>query len=84
MVDLEVQECKGLDPKNIYIISVKKPEDMNYEIFTTVFKHFRDQLDNLGLKYAINISNQMEIEISEIIPNNKFILNISNKEGDNI
>lgn len=81
MVDLEVQECKGLDPNKIYIINVKKPEDMPHSIFGMVLKTFKDQLDALNLKYAINISNQMEIEISEIIPNNKFILNLSKENG---
>ena len=82
MVDLEVQECKGLDPNKIYIINVKNAQDLNPEDFGRCLVNFTNQLDSLHIKYAINIADYLELEISEIIPNNKFILNLS-KEGDN-
>ena len=82
MVDLEVQECKGLDPNKIYIINVKNAHDLNPEAFGKCLMRFTNQLDRLNVKYAINIADYLELEISEIIPNNKFILNLSKENGD--
>ena len=55
---------------------------MPHTIFGVALDQFRDQLDKLDLNYAINIANYLEIEISEIIPNNKFILNLSKEKEE--
>lgn len=82
MVDLEVQECKGLDPNKIYIINIKRA-NIPAEYFKMAIDDFTSQLDKLGLKYAINLADHIDLEISEIIPNNKFILNLNNSNKEN-
>ena len=76
-MDLEVVDCKGLDPSKIYIINVKRLEGTPIDAFSAQLSRLTSQLDNLGLKYTINFAECLEVEISEIIPNNKFVLNLT-------
>ena len=76
-MDLEAVDCKGLDPSKIYIINVKRLKDTPIDTFSEQLMRFTEQLDNLGLKYTINFADCLEFEISEIMPNNKLVLNLT-------
>ena len=78
---IEVENIKGLDPSRIYIINVKR-NDILAEYFRVAIDDFTNQLDKLGLKYAINLADHIDLDIAEIIPNNKFILNLNGEKDE--
>ena len=78
---IEVENIKGLDPSRIYIINVKR-NDILAEYFKVAIDDFTNQLDKLGLKYAINLADHIDLDIAEIIPNNKFILNLNGEKDE--
>lgn len=81
MSEIEVKDINGLDPNKIYIINVKR-NDIPREYFRLAIEDFTSQLDKLGIKYAINLADHIELDIAEIIPNNKFILNLSGEKDE--
>lgn len=81
MSEIEVKDINGLDPNKIYIINVKRA-DIPIEYFRIAINDFTIQLDKLGIKYAINLADHVELDIAEIIPNNKFILNLNGEKDE--
>ena len=78
---IEVENIKGLDPSRIYIINIKR-NDILAEYFRVAIDDFTNQLDKLGLNYAINLADHISLDIAEIIPNNKFILNLNGEKDE--
>ena len=78
---IEVENIKGLDPSRIYIINIKRA-DIPAEYFRMAIEDFTSQLDKLGIKYAINLADHIELDIAEILPNYKFILNLSGEKDE--
>lgn len=81
MSEIEVKDIKGLDPSKIYIINIKR-NDIPREWLKLAIDDFTIQLDKLGIKYAINLADHIDIDIAEVIPNNKFILNLSGERDE--
>ena len=78
---IEVENIKGLDPSHIYIINIKRA-NIPAEYFRAAIDDLTNQLDTLGLKYAINLADHISLDIAEIIPNNKFILNLNGEKDE--
>jgi hypothetical protein len=78
---IEVENIKGLDPSHIYIINIKR-NDIPAEYFKVVIDDFTNQLDKLGLKYAINLADHISLDIAELIPNNKIIVSFKDEKDE--
>lgn len=78
---IEVENIKGLDPSHIYIINIKRV-NIPAEYFRAAIDDLTNQLDTLGLKYAINLADHISLDIAELIPNNKFILNLNGEKDE--
>lgn len=78
---IEVESIKGLDPSYIYIINIKR-NNIPAEYFRVAIDDFTSQLDRLGLKYAINLADHINLDIAEIIPNNKIIVSFKDEKDE--
>lgn len=78
---IEVENIKGLDPSRIYIINIKRA-NIPAEYFRLAIEDFTNQLDKLDIKYAINLADHITLDIAEIVPNSKFILNLSGEKDE--
>ena len=81
MNEIEVKDISGLDPNKIYIINIKR-KDIPREYLRLAIEDFTKQLDKFGIKYAINLADHIELDIAEIMPNNKIILNLSGEKDE--
>lgn len=80
-MDIEVENIKGLDPSHIYIINIKR-NNISKEYFRMAIDDFTNQLDKLGLKYAINLADHIDLDIAEIMPNNKIIVSFKDEKDE--
>jgi hypothetical protein len=78
---IEVENIKGLDPSHIYIINVKR-NDIPAKYLRVAIDDFTNQLDKLGLKYAINLADHISLDIAELIPNNKIIVSFRGEKDE--
>ena len=81
MSEIEVKDINGLDPNKIYIINIKRA-DIPAEYFRLAIEDFTSQLDKLGIRYAINLADHIELDVTEIIPNNKFIVSFKDEKDE--